>query len=311
MAAPAPGRLAPGKRGTGYVPITCTPGIPATTQLRRMQNWQYDASVRDLLGVTTVDLGAGAKAPSTQLYADFDGPMVPDAYRIYKDVGAAIAKAVMANATQKAKFITLRSGRGRYGRDDLPDQHDQDVRSQGVPPPADRRRGDALPGARHGNDPGAERPPSTPRRSCTRSSCRLRSSRCPRLSTTTPSGSGFQLSSYEVAQRLSYMLWGSIPDDMLSTAADDNRLQTKAQILTQANRMIGGARQDDAARDQLFHRQWVQMNNANAHWWNGDHDMTKFPLYNTTTVQDAATGRRSTTSSPRSCSRTAATRISS
>ena len=32
--------------------------------------------------------------------------MVPDAYRIYKNVGAAIAKAVMANATQKAKFIT-------------------------------------------------------------------------------------------------------------------------------------------------------------------------------------------------------------
>ena len=32
--------------------------------------------------------------------------MVPDAYRIYKDVGAAIAKAVMANATQKAKFIS-------------------------------------------------------------------------------------------------------------------------------------------------------------------------------------------------------------
>ena len=32
--------------------------------------------------------------------------MVPDAWRIYKDVGSAIAKAVMANATQKAKFIT-------------------------------------------------------------------------------------------------------------------------------------------------------------------------------------------------------------
>ncbi len=34
---------------------------------------------------------------------------------------------------------------------------------------------------------------------------------------------------------------------------------------------------------QLFHRQWVQMNNASAHWWNGDKDMTKFPLYNATT----------------------------
>ena len=95
-----------GTGGTGYVEMPCVPGIPPTTQLRRMQNWQYDATVRDLLGVTTVDVGAGAQVPSTQLYADFDGPMVPDAYRIYKNVGAAIAKAVMANATQKAKFIS-------------------------------------------------------------------------------------------------------------------------------------------------------------------------------------------------------------
>ena len=41
--------------------VACVPGIPATTQLRRMQNWQYDAVVRDLLGVTTVD---SAPAPS-------------------------------------------------------------------------------------------------------------------------------------------------------------------------------------------------------------------------------------------------------
>ena len=36
---------------------------------------------------------------------------------------------------------------------------------------------------------------------------------------------------------------------------------------------------------QLFHRHWVQMNNGNAHWWNGDHDTTKFPLYNAPTAK--------------------------
>ena len=40
---------------SGDDPIHCVPGIPATTQLRRMQNWQYDATVRDLLGVTARD----------------------------------------------------------------------------------------------------------------------------------------------------------------------------------------------------------------------------------------------------------------
>ena len=40
------------------------------------------------------------------LYADFDGPMVSDAWRIYQDVGAAIAKQVMASSTLKTNFIT-------------------------------------------------------------------------------------------------------------------------------------------------------------------------------------------------------------
>ena len=99
-----------GGTGAGGGPVGtpgfCLPGIPATTQLRRMKNREYDAVVRDLLGVTSVDTGGGAKLPSAQLYADFDGPMIPDAWRLYRDVGRAIATAVMANPTQKAKFIT-------------------------------------------------------------------------------------------------------------------------------------------------------------------------------------------------------------
>jgi hypothetical protein len=96
-----------GAAGTTPNPtITCSPGIPATTRLRRRLNWQYDATVRDLLGVTTVTNGSNSGPPSSMLYADFDGPMVPDAWRLYQDTGAAIAKAVMANTTQKANFIS-------------------------------------------------------------------------------------------------------------------------------------------------------------------------------------------------------------
>src|SRR5215471_15210526 len=95
-----------GAAGTTSNPtITCAPGIPATTQLRRMMNWQYDATVRDLLGVTSVSNGTTSGPPSSMLYADFDGPMVPDAWRLYQDTAAAIAKAVMASTTQKANFI--------------------------------------------------------------------------------------------------------------------------------------------------------------------------------------------------------------
>src|SRR5262252_651762 len=50
-----------GAAGTTPNPtITCAPGIPATTQLRRMLNWQYDATVRDLLGLTSITSGSAS-----------------------------------------------------------------------------------------------------------------------------------------------------------------------------------------------------------------------------------------------------------
>ena len=240
--------------------IPCVPGIPATTQLRRMQNWQYDATVRDLLGVTTVDVGAGAQAPSTQLYADFDGPMVPDACRIYKNVGAAIAKAVMANATQKAKFITCDpAATGTAGTTCLTNTIKTFGRKAFRRPLADAEvtRFLALGRDTTPAPTGAEYAEAILYAFLVSPSFIA----LPETDTTTPSGSGFQLSQYEVAQRLSYMLWGSIPDDMLNTAADGNQLQTKAQILAQAQRMMA-VRDKTTPLVQLFHRQWVQMNNA-------------------------------------------------
>jgi len=99
---------------------------------------------------------------------------------------------------------------------------------------------------------------------------------------TTPAASAqsrFQLSSYEVAARLSFMIWGSVPDDVLNAAADANQVQTAAQILAQAQRMIS-MREKSAPQVSAFHRFWAQMDsNGSTHWWSGDHDVTKFPLY--------------------------------
>jgi hypothetical protein len=78
------------------------------------------------------------------------------------------------------------------------------------------------------------------------------------------------------------MLWGSVPDATLNAAADGNQLQTKAQILAQAQRMIA-VRAKTAPLVSSFHDHWVQMDNASQHWWKIDHDTSKFPLYNTMT----------------------------
>src|SRR5688572_18249797 len=92
-----------GVGGTLPPPDNCVQGIPPTSQLNRILNRNYDAAVRDLLGVTGV--GTDMKLPSEMLFADFDGPMVADAWRIYQDVASQIAAQVMAG-TNKANFIS-------------------------------------------------------------------------------------------------------------------------------------------------------------------------------------------------------------
>lgn len=264
-----------GSGGTFGGSITCAPGIPATTQLPRMLNREYDAAVRDLLGVTSVGTGATAGLPSTLLYADFEGPMVPDAWRIYQDVGAQIAAAVMASSTLKANFIgcdpaasgcltqTIQTfGRKAFRR---PLTTDEVTRFQAL---------------------GQGTPAGTPAEVAEATLLAFLVSPSflylPELNATPdPSGTGLQLSSYEVATRLSFMLWGSVPDATLNAAADNNQLQTKDQILAQAQRMIA-VRAKTAPLVSAFHDHWVQMDNSAQHWWKIGHDPVAFPLYTAT-----------------------------
>jgi hypothetical protein len=51
-----------------------------------------------------------------------------------------------------------------------------------------------------------------------------------------------KLTSWEVASRLSYLLWGTMPDADLMAAAEANKLGTKEEILAQARRMVNDDR---------------------------------------------------------------------
>lgn len=65
------------------------------------------------------------------------------------------------------------------------------------------------------------------------------------------------LQPHEIASRLSYLLWGSMPDEALFAAAQNGELVTAEQIEAQARRMLA----DDKARDAVlsFHRQWLDL----------------------------------------------------
>lgn len=62
---------------------------------------------------------------------------------------------------------------------------------------------------------------------------------------------------YEVASRLSYFLWRSMPDEPLLAAADAGQLSTPDEVAAQAERLLNDARADAALAD--FTTQWLEL----------------------------------------------------
>jgi len=65
------------------------------------------------------------------------------------------------------------------------------------------------------------------------------------------------LTGFELATRLSYLLWSSPPDDRLLAAAEVGLLSTREGLATEARRML----KDEKAKTALlhFHRQWLEL----------------------------------------------------
>jgi hypothetical protein len=62
---------------------------------------------------------------------------------------------------------------------------------------------------------------------------------------------------HEMASRLSYALWGSMPDDQLFAQADANKLGSAADIEGQVRRMLGDPKAAQTMED--FHLQWLEV----------------------------------------------------
>jgi hypothetical protein len=85
---------------------------------------------------------------------------------------------------------------------------------------------------------------------------------------------------YDVAARLSFGLWDSIPDEELFRAAAENRLATKEQVAEQAERMLSDLRAKAKLRQFLL--TWLKAD--------GEHDLSKdseaFPGFDESTISD-------------------------
>jgi hypothetical protein len=70
-------------------------------------------------------------------------------------------------------------------------------------------------------------------------------------------GNLIRYNSFEVASRLSYLLWTSMPDDQLFAAAEANALNTPEQIAQQAQRLLADERAKAGLAD--FYLQWMEI----------------------------------------------------
>lgn len=232
----------------------CTPGvIPATTQLPLLTNAQYDNTLRDLVGVTPT-------LPSTVLAPD--GDVVDQRkWERYQATAAAVAAEIMADASARAKAITCTpTGTGeecaahlvadfgsRAFRRPLTDTESAGYLQLFHDRASLTENGSFDEAAQLIIEAFLQSPQFLAR---------------PEMSET-PEGSYFALNGHEIASRLSYMLWGTMPDADLLDAATAGELSTKEGILTQAQRML----QDPKARAQVatFHRSYAHMG-AGTRW---------------------------------------------
>jgi hypothetical protein len=81
------------------------------------------------------------------------------------------------------------------------------------------------------------------------------------LAEAAPVGSVVPLTSYEVATRLSYMLWNTTPDNALLNLAESGMLTTPAQVKAQALKMLEDKRAEQIVDD--FHYQWLDLDKYN------------------------------------------------
>jgi hypothetical protein len=81
-------------------------------------------------------------------------------------------------------------------------------------------------------------------------------------------GTAYRISDLELASRLSFFLWSSIPDDQLLDLAEHNKLGAPGMLEQQVRRMLADPRADALVNN--FAGQWLYLRNVEKVWPNPD-----------------------------------------
>ena len=75
-------------------------------------------------------------------------------------------------------------------------------------------------------------------------------------------GTPYRIGDFELASRLSFFLWSSIPDDELLAAAERGDLRDPTKLEAQVRRLLADPRSDELVRN--FAGQWLYLRNLGA-----------------------------------------------
>lgn len=256
----------PGAVAPTLAPV-CTPGTPKTTQIPRLTNAQYDNTVRDLVGV---DLGLSASTLATESKGNMDSVTLKG----FQTAAATIASTIITDATARAKVITCATQDVACATQVITDFGAKVYRR-----PLDTTEVDRYVAVF--NDTSVSENGTFDEQLQVVLEAMFQSPYFLTLAELAESGTAdvngaqrFALDNHEMAARLSYMLWDTTPDDVLTAAAVAGTLTTDAGIAEQATRMLA-----DPRAAQLFDRLHFNYMRMGGRWENYTRDTATYPAF--------------------------------
>lgn len=258
--------------------VECAPGTPKSSQIPRLTNRQYDNTVRDLINV---EMGLAAST----LQADSKGNMDARSWQSYQDAAAAVAQTIITNEVARAQVITCTTA-------------DAACASQVI----------SEFGAKVFRRPLSETEVASYEAMFADTTITETGTfdeqlqvvleamfQSPHFLTiaelsVTPSddvngAQRYALNDFELASRLSYMLWDTKPDQTLIDAAVAGTLTQGTGLADQAARMLA----DDRAKGLVdrLHMDYMRMG-QNTRWTGYTRDAEKYAAYSPTQIDAIA-----------------------
>jgi hypothetical protein len=266
------GSMPSGTGGSGPVVVDCGQPTPGPAPIRRLTRFEYSNTVRDLLGDNTEpgDLlppelkGNGFSNDATSLTTT----------RLLVDAYQSVAHDIAARATKDAAALsaTTKCDTTKMTEDACAQAFVTDFGARAARRPLDTTENQAVLGVYKTIRTGGTYADGI----AAVIEMMLQSPQFlyrPEFGVAVSGKPVARITGYEMATRLSYLLWSSTPDKTLLDAAKNGQLETKEQVLAQATRMLDDPHAKDVSH--FFHNTLLGINGIDGL----QRDATAFPVY--------------------------------